>query len=74
MESVTLSSMEDAIARAIALLDRSLGARAVAIWVFGSMANGTGGAGSDLDLAVLAYPSLGMWERAALMDTIAASS
>jgi predicted nucleotidyltransferase len=49
---------------------KTLSGRAVqGVWVFGSAARGTAHAESDLDLAVLCEPPLGI-ERAALMDDL----
>jgi predicted nucleotidyltransferase len=45
------------------------GRRMVACWAFGSRARGAGKTGSDVDLAVLCDPTLGL-ERTRIMDIV----
>jgi predicted nucleotidyltransferase len=59
--------------RAVAALleARALGGRAVSgVWIFGSVARGEERPDSDVDLAVLCEPALGLDERAAVMDQV----
>jgi len=61
--------MASEVERAVAVITDRLGAARVdAIWLFGSRARGAAHPASDLDLAVLARPSLSLLERGALMD------
>ena len=46
-----------------------LGRRVIACWAFGSRARGEGRADSDVDLAVLCEPTLGL-ERTRIMDIV----
>ena len=59
----------DQAAKAVLASAPLRGRRIVACWAFGSRARGAGKADSDLDLAVLCEPTLGL-ERTRIMDIV----
>jgi len=59
----------DQAAKAVLASAPLQGRRIVACWAFGSRARGAGKADSDVDLAVLCNPTLGL-ERTRIMDTV----
>ena len=64
-----MDPLVDQAAKAVLASAPLQGRRIVACWAFGSRARGAGKADSDVDLAVLCNPTLGL-ERTRIMDTV----
>jgi predicted nucleotidyltransferase len=64
-----MDPLVDQAAKAVLASAPLQGRRIVACWAFGSRARGAGRADSDVDLAVLCEPTLGL-ERAQVMDIV----
>ena len=70
--NATIASVDTLVSRAVtALLDAPAiaGRRVCGVWIFGSVARGEDLPDSDVDLAVLCEPALGL-ERAIVMDQV----
>ena len=70
--NATIASVDTLVSRAVtALLDAPAiaGRRVCGVWIFGSVARGEDRPDSDIDLAVLCEPALGL-ERAIVMDQV----